>query len=299
LTEKNVSAQLKTALAGTIATDISRGVQRLDVRVTYPKMYKKYLEQLPTLPIFTANGKYLPLSAVAEVNVINAPRTTYHENGIPIVNIDVKTKSGDLRKNVRTIQSTLDTLALPNGVNVNIGGDWSTQQKSFQQLIFILCLSGLLVFSLLLLEFKEYKVALVIFIATVFSLSFVVFGLTLTRTTFSVPTFIGLITSIGIVVNNGIMLVDFVERYKKQGKSIVESLIQVSAVRIRPILITSMTTIGGFLPMAFNFGKGGEMLQPFAVAVIFGLVGSLFFSLIVTPCMYLFFIGENTKENGF
>ncbi|MDA3790423.1 MAG: efflux RND transporter permease subunit [Desulfobacula sp.] len=296
LTEENVSAQIKTALAGTIATSVSEGVRKIDVRVIYPVMYKKYLEQLPSLPIFTATGKYLPLSSVADVKVKNMPRITYHENGIPIINIDIKTKTGNLRKNVRTIQNTLDTLALPSGVNVNIGGDWNTQQKSFQQLIFILCLSGFLVFSLLLLEFKGYKVALVIFIGTIFSQSFVVFGLALTHTSFNVSTFIGLVTSLGIVVNNGILVIDFVERYKNRGISIRETLIKAGVVRIRPILITSITTNGGFLPMALRFGNGGEMLQPFAVAVIFGLIGSLFFSLIVTPCMYLFFIGENAAK---
>jgi len=290
LNQMQVSAQLKTALAGTIATDVVQGVQRVEVRVRYPKRYTKYLEQLPALPIFTPAGQSLPLSSVAEVKVEDRPRISYHENGSPVVNIDVKTKSGNLRKDVQAIQDTLDSLSLPKGVNVMIGGDWSTQQKSFQQLVFILCLSGFLVFSLLLLEFKDYKVALVIFIGTVFSLSFVVFGLVLTGTSFNVSTFIGLITSLGIVVNNGILVVDFVERYRNQGSSIRESLLKAGAVRIRPILITSITTIGGFLPMALRFGNGGEMLQPFAVAVIFGLLGSFYFSLIATPCMYQFFI---------
>ena len=297
LNEVNVSAQIKTALAGTIATSIAKGVQRIDVRVIYPEMYKKYLEQLPLLPIFTATGKYLPLSSVAGVSVKTRPRITFHENGIPIVNIDIKTKSSDLGKNVQTIQDTLDTLVLPNGVNASIGGDWTTRQKSFRQLVFILFLSGVLVFSFLLLEFKTYRVALVIFTGTIFSLSFVVFGLTLTHTAFNVSSFIGLITSLGIVVNNGILVVDFAERYKNRGISIRASLIEAGVVRIRPIMITTITTIGGFLPMALRLGNGGEMLQPFSVTVIFGLAGSLFFSLIVTPCMYLFFIGENTAKN--
>jgi len=296
LTEESVSKQIKTALAGTVVTDIATGVQRTGVRVVYPDQYKRYMERLPSLPIFSATGKPLPLSSVATIKKVDMPRIAYHENGVPIVNVDITTKSGDLRKNVRAIQQTLDSLTLPGGVKVSIGGDWQTQQKSFQQLVFILCLSGLLVFSLLLMEFKSYKVASVVFIGTVFSLSFVVFGLALTGTTFNVSTFIGLITSLGIVVNNGILVVDFVERYKQQGKSITESLVQAGAVRIRPVLITSITTIGGFLPMALGFGKGGEMLQPFAVAVIFGLLGSLFFSLLVIPCMYRFFSGELVVE---
>lgn len=292
LSQTDVLTQLKTALDGTIATKIVEGVKQVEVRVLYPKRYKNYLEQLPDLPIFTTAGRMLPLSSVAKVRVEDQPRISYHENGAPVINIDVKTTTGDLRKVVQTIQDTLDSLSFPKGVNARIGGDWSTQQASFQQLVFILCLSGALVFSLLLLEFKGYKVALVIITGTIFSLSFVVFGLVLTETSFNVSTFIGLITTLGIVVNNGILVVDFVERYRRRGFSIRKSLIRAGAVRVRPILITSITTIGGFLPMALRFGNGGEMLQPFAVAVIFGLIGSIFFSLIATPCMYQFFIRE-------
>ena len=138
--------------------------------MSYPEIYKKYLEQLPSLPIFTTTGTYLPLSSVARIKRVNTPRIIYHENGLPIINMTIKTETGNLRQNVQSIQKALDALVFPDGVNVNIGGDWNAQQKSFQQLIFILCLSGLLIFSLLLLEFKGYKVALVVFAGTIFSL---------------------------------------------------------------------------------------------------------------------------------
>ena len=104
-----------------------------------------------------------------------------------------------------------------------------------------------------------------------------------------------MITSLGIVVNNGILVIDFVQRYRQKGFSIQESLIKAGEVRIRPIMITSITTIGGFLPMALRFGNGGEMLQPFAVAIIAGLTGSLFYSLVVIPCLYAFFIHDKAK----
>ena len=295
LTKENAIRQLQTALAGTISTYINNGVQRVAVRVSYPEMYKKYLEQLLSLPLFTTTGTYLPLSSIARVQRIESPRIIYHENSLPVINITVKTNTGNLGQNVQSIKKALDGLSLPGGVNVLIGGDWQSRQKSFRQLLFILCLSGLLIFFLLLLEFKEYRVAFVIFTGTVFSLSTVIFGLALTHTSFNVSTFIGLITSLGIVVNNGILVIDFVQRYRQKGFSIQESLIKAGEVRIRPIMITSITTIGGFLPMALRFGNGGEMLQPFAVAVIAGLTGSLFYSLVVIPCLYAFFIRDKAK----
>jgi len=159
---------------------------------------------------------------------------------------------------------------------VELGGDWANQIQSFQELLFVLILAGVLIFALLLFEFQDLRVSLVVFIGTVFSLSFVVFGLAVTQTTFNVPAFLGLITSLGLVVRNGILIMDFAQRYRRTGAGVTESIVHAGVVRIRPVVITSVTAIGGFLPLALRLGGGGEMLQPFAVAVIFGLIGSVF-----------------------
>ena len=288
----DVSSQIKTILWGTKATEVVQGIKPVGVRVIYPNKYHKYIENLRTVPIFTNDGRFFPLSSIADITVKDVPGKVYHENGSPVLNIDVKTKTSDLRGNVDAIQKVINRVTLPTGVTVRLGGDWSNQLRSFRELVFVLSLAAILVFALLLFEFKSYRVSLIIFISTLFSLSFVIFGLAITNTSFNVSTFMGLITSLGIVVNNGILIMDFVERYKKQGVSVQERLIRAGTIRIRPVMITSITTIGGFLPMALRLGGGGEMLQPFAVAVISGLVGSMFFSLIVIPNMYNVFKGR-------
>ena len=270
------------------------------MRFSYPKKYNNGLENLPLLPVFTSDGEYIPLSSIATVTVKNMERISYHLDGLPIIRIDLETQPGNLNEQVTAIQDTLGRLKLADGIHVEIGGDWRSQQHSFRQLLFILCLSSVLVFTLLLLEFKKITIALIIFSTTILSLSCVVFGLFIAHSSFNVSSFIGLITSLGIVVNNGISVMDFVERYRRTGLSVTESLLGAGAVRIRPIMITSITTIGGFLPMALRFGDSGEMLQPFAVAVISGMTGSVFFSLFVIPSMYsiIFSTRQNTSIIG-
>ncbi len=152
-----------------------------------------------------------------------------------------------------------------------------------------MAVAGLLVFVVLLFEFNRFWTALAIFIGTIFSFTFVILGLWITGSHFDISSFMGAITVLGIVVNNGILLIDFAVRYRQAGKSQIEALLLAGRVRLRPILMTNTTTIAGFLPLALQLGSGGEILQPFAVAVISGLVGSVFLSLIVIPILYQVF----------
>jgi len=286
------SAQLQTILWGTNAAEIPKGNQLIKIKVIFPRKYSRFMDDLKDVPLFTSDGKVFPLSTVAEIVQEDVPVIERHEKGSVVLSIDVKTANSDLRGSVKAIQRVIDTSYLPPGIRVEIGGDWKNQVDSFKELIFILSLAGLLVFTLLLFEFKSFRISGIIFLGTLFSLSAVIFGLSITRTPFNVSTFMGLITSLGIVVNNGIFVVDFIERNRKTGLSITESILNAGMTRVRPVLLTSVTTIAGFLPLALRLGGGGEMLQPFAVAIISGLAGSMVFSLLMIPSMYKLFSGN-------
>jgi len=290
LNEKYISNQIKIALQGSIVTQIYQGTKTIGLRVIYPLEYKKYIEKLKNLPIFTQNGKYIPLGNLANIKIKMKPRSAYSQNGMQIINMEIKTDSKDLKKNVKMIESKLNKLKLPRNVNVELAGDWKNQQKSFKQLLYIVAFAAFLIFILLLWQFKKYTVAFIVFLGAILSLSFVVYGLFITKTSFNVSAFIGLIISLGIVVNNGILVVSFIEDIKDKSSTIKNAIIEASMLRVRAIMITSITTIGGFLPMAMKLGYGGEMLQPLAIAIIFGLIGSIFISLIIIPSFYLFFV---------
>ncbi len=290
LSENYISNQIKIALKGDIATKIYHGIKTVPLRVMFAKKYRKYIEKLKDLPIFTQNGKYIPLGNLANIKIKMRPRSAYSQNGMQIIKMEVKTNSKNLQKNVKLIEAKLNKLKLPQDVGVELAGDWKNQQKSFNQLLYITIFAAFLIFILLLWQFKKYIVAFIVFLGALLSLSFVIYGLYITKTSFDVSAFIGLIISLGIVVNNGILVVSFIENIKQKSLSIKSAITEAATLRVRAIMITSITTIGGFLPMAMKLGNSGGMLQPLAVAVIFGLIGSIIISLIVIPCFYILLI---------
>lgn len=296
LSPSDISKQLKIALWGDIATRIKKGMRLIGVRLRYPRDYRTHIDKLRDLPLFTKDGRTVSLSTVAYVEVKEGESEVSHENGSLLVTVTAGIAGRDLGSVVKDIKSVLGNLHLPYGVTISLAGDWESRLKSFRELLLALIIAGFLIFTVLLFEFESYRTAFAIFLGTILSFSFVVFGLFITKTAFDVSSFLGMIASLGIVVNNGILLIDFAERYKRTGTTLAESVIMAGGVRLRPILITTITTIAGFLPMVLQIGAGGEMLQPFAVAVISGLFGSIFFSLIVIPTLYYLFERKEVRD---
>ena len=282
----DVQKLMETALWGRVATYIPQGMRLVGVRLRYPESFRQNLDALQQLNLLSPNGSMIPLKQIAAVRVQEGQAAITHENGSLVARVISDISGRDLGSVVKDIQKVLHQIKLPYGVSVSLGGDYESQLRSFRQLLFVLVLAGLLIFVVLLFEFNRLRIALAIFTGTIFSFTFVILGLWITNTNFDISSFMGAITVLGIVVNNGILLMDFTARYRLEGKSKQEALLLAGRIRIRPILMTNTTTIAGFLPLAFQLGTGGEILQPFAVAVISGLAGSVFFSLIVIPILY-------------
>lgn len=282
----DVQKLIETAIWGRVSTYIKQGMRLVGVRLRYPAEFRKNLEALKQLQILSPNGVMVPVKQIAEINVREGKASILHENGSLVSKIFADISGRDLGSVVEDVKNVVYNVKLPYGVSVSLGGDYESQLKSFEQLFFVLLLAALLILIVLLFEFNKFRTALAIFLGTVFSFTFVIIGLYITRTSLDISSFIGTITVLGIVVNNGILLMDFTARYRLKGNSKSAALIQAGRVRIRPILMTNITTIAGFLPLALKLGTGSEILQPFAVAVISGLVGSMLFSLIVIPVLY-------------
>jgi multidrug efflux pump subunit AcrB len=175
---------------------------------------------------------------------------------------------------------------LPPSVRVEYGGTYQEQQQSFHELLRVLLLSFALVFIVLLTEFRNFSAPIAILTSSILSISGVLIGLLVTRTTFNVASFMGIIMVIGVVAKNGILLLDADEHYRRDGVSAREAMMHAAQRRLRPILMTATAAICGMLPLAFAIGAGSQMLQPLAIAVIGGLTISMALSLIVTPVVY-------------
>lgn len=283
------------ALYGEVPTTLQRGVQQVPVRALYAGPFRSDRGALAAIPVYTPNGGVLPLGRFMKFSVEDQVPEVHHRNGSIVVSVDAELGGRPLGAVVKDVKAALAQVP-PGDYTVELGGDYSEQQKSFSELLAVLVISVVLILALLLYIFESYRTSLAVFAGTLASATFVIFGLKLSGMEFDVSSFTGMITVMGIVVNNGILVIDFAERYRAEGMAPLEAVKAAGELRFRPVLITNLAAIAGFLPMALNIGRGGEVLRPFSVAMISGLVGSMFFSLTVIPVLYLLLHGGGRKK---
>ena len=186
---------------------------------------------------------------------------------------------------VAAVQKTVADLKLPPSIRVEYGGTYQEQQKSFRDLVTVFVLAVVLIFLVLLFEFRSFTAPIAILSSAVLSTSGVFFALLITHTEFNVSSFMGMIMVVGIVAKNGILLLDANQKYRATGMPAEEAMIEAGRRRLRPIVMTAMAAVAGMLPLALAIGAGSQMLQPLAIAVIGGILISMVLSLIITPAI--------------
>ncbi len=200
----------------------------------------------------------------------------------------------DLGSAIKAVQKTVNDLHLPPSIRVVYGGTYQEQQQSFHDLLLVLMLATLLVFLVLLFEFRSLAAPLAILASALLSTSGVFLALLLTGTEFNIASFMGLIMVIGIVAKNGILLLDADQRFRREGLGTEEAMIQAGRRRLRPIMMTALAAVAGMLPLACALGAGSQMLQPLAIAVIGGITVSMVLSLIITPAVHYYLSHNHT-----
>jgi multidrug efflux pump subunit AcrB len=204
------------------------------------------------------------------------------------VAVTARLENVDLGTGVAAVKKAIAGLNVPPAIRIVYGGAYAEQQKSFRSLVVVLILAVLLVFIVLLFEFGGFSAPLAILASALLSSSGVFLALLLTKTTFNISSFMGLIMVVGIVAKNGILLLDADQKYRREGASPEEAMIMAGERRLRPILMTAMATMAGMIPLALALGAGSQMLQPLAIAVIGGIMASMVLSLIVTPAVHYY-----------
>jgi multidrug efflux pump subunit AcrB len=189
----------------------------------------------------------------------------------------------NLGAGVAAVKNAIAGVHVPPTIRVEYGGTYAQQQKSFHDLVIVLVLAVLLVFVVLLIEFRTFAAPIAILASALLSTSGVFLALLITRTTFNLSSFMGLIMVVGIVAKNGILLLDADQRNRASGMNARQAMIEAGERRLRPILMTALATVAGMIPLSLAIGAGSQMLQPLAIAVIGGIFASLVLSLIVTP----------------
>jgi CzcA family heavy metal efflux pump len=255
------------------------------LRVKFPAANRSSLEAMSNTMIVNSNGGTATLGALTTIEETPGQTEVLRENLQRVVNVTARLEGIDLGTGIAAVQKAVADLKLPPAIRVEYGGTYQEQQKSFRDLVVVLVLAVVLVFLVLLFEFGAYSAPIAILSSAVLSTSGVFFALLITRTEFNVSSFMGLIMVIGIVAKNGILLLDANQKYRAQGLSAVEAIIQAGRRRLRPIVMTALAAVAGMLPLALAIGAGSQMLQPLAIAVIGGILVSMVLSLIITPAI--------------
>ena len=282
-----VAEDATSILDGVTPTDpvIANG-RPYTVRVRLGDENRRSLDTIQNTVFNSATGKLANLGSLAQMTQLPPQNEIKRENLQQLITVTARLEGSDLGTAIVKVQNVVQAMHLPPTIRIEYGGTYQEQRQSFHELLRVLLLSLALVFGVLMVEFRNFSAPTAILTSSVLSISGVVFALMVTRTTFNVASFMGVIMVIGIVAKNGILLLDADERYRSEGVSAREAMMHAAQRRLRPILMTATAAVCGMLPLAFALGSGSEMLQPLAIAVIGGLVISMVLSLIVTPVVY-------------
>ncbi|UWZ84852.1 efflux RND transporter permease subunit [Occallatibacter riparius] len=295
-TPTEVAEDATSILDGLPATDplIANG-RPYTIRVRLSDEHRASLEAIQNTVFTSASGHSASLGSLAQIEQLPPQNEIRRENLQRMVAVTARLEGTNLGAGMAKVRQTVDGLHLPPSVHVTYGGTYEEQQKSFADLLHVLLLALALVFGVLLTEFRNFPAPTAILTSSVLSIAGVILALGITRTTFNVASFMGLIMVIGIVAKNGILLLDADERYRAEGMAAADAMIHAAQRRLRPIVMTAIAAVCGMLPLAFALGAGSQMLQPLAIAVIGGLAISMVLSLVVTPVVY-FLLTKNRVE---
>lgn len=285
---------VQMAINGQLATRYREKGAEIDVRVMLPEEDRDDIADVMNLMLATPTGQLVPLYAVAELNQVQGPVMIQRENQQRQVNVTSDVVGRDLGSVSREVEALLSSMHFPDGYTYRMGGEVQDMMESFADLGLALVFAIFLVYIVMAVQFESLLHPFIIMFAMPTSIIGVLFGLAVTNTALSMPALIGLIILAGIVVNNSIILVDYVNILRRGGLNREEAILQGAPSRVRPIFMTTATTVLGMLPLALGIGEGAELSAPLAIVVIFGLSVSTVFTLIFVPVMYM--ISENMSD---
>ena len=286
LAVRDIADRVVANVRGELATRYTWRDKKIDVLVRSVDSRKASIEEIRKLIVNPASERPVTLEAVADVVVARGPAEIRRVAQERVAIITANLNYGDLGAAVAEANAVIGRVALPNGVTAMVSGQNEEMQDSFRSMQFALALAVFLVYLVMASQFESLLHPLVILFTIPLALVGAVLALFITGTTVNVVAFIGVIMLAGIVVNNAIVLVDLINQLQAQGKEKLAAIVEAGEARLRPILMTTLTTALGLLPMAIGLGEGSEVRTPMAITVIGGLLVSTLLTLIVIPVMY-------------
>ncbi|NQU95643.1 MAG: efflux RND transporter permease subunit [Candidatus Omnitrophica bacterium] len=291
----DIAQTAQIGLKGYIASQLKEKGQEIDIRVRLREKDRDDFNKLSRLQVHSPDGHVVPLFTVAKFGKGKGPSEIKRLDQERTILILANIFKRPLKDVISDITKAINKLDIPEDFTVKLAGESEEMNESFNSLIFALVFSIILVYMIMAAQFESFFQPFIIMVTVPLSIIGVVLALFITGTSVNVVAFLGVIMLGGIVVNNGIVLIDYVNLLRAQGKSVYDSVVEASKARLRPILMTAMTTILGLVPMALAIGEGSELRSPLAISVIGGLFVSTFLTLLVVPAIYLLSHEVTTK----
>jgi len=297
LSTAQVGNAISTYFQGRTAGRYAEGGEEFDILVRYDKTHRQDLEELRRMPVTTQTGSVIPLSNIARIENSLGPVgiTRLDQARLTRLNLTLrdfytdpngKTRLKDLGKAIPVVDKLLQGYAWPEEFSYSIGGSAEDFQKSFRYLGIALLVAILLVYAVMASQFESLIQPFIILFTVPLAALGVVWAFALTRITMDVTSLVGVIMLPGVIVNNGIVMVDYADQLRDAGIGRLEAIAKASRVRLRPVLMTALTTILAMIPLALSLGEGAEMWRGLAVAMIGGMTVGTFLTLYVVPTMY-------------
>ena len=284
---QDVAALESAILDGELASNMIRGDRLIGIRVRYPADFRSSTDKLNSLLLTSPTGTTVPLSSISKVEVEEGQNEVHRENLRNMTMVTAYVSSRDLGSVMNEIRRRLfKEIKIPPGTEIEFGGLYQIQRESFLGLTQVLLMSILLIFIILVFEFRSFSHPIAILVATLLCSFGALLALFVTRSTLNIASFMGIIMVVGIVHKNGILMLDSEKYFTARGNPLRDAIFQAGRRRLRPILMTALATIFGMLPLALGVGSGAQLLKPLAIAVIGGVGVSMILSLLITPVLF-------------
>ena len=287
LSVDDVNAQLETMMHGSAETSIQKGEKLMNIRIRFPETYRTDMEKIENTRLINVSGSFVPLRSIASIERTIGQAEVDREGLRQMLAVTARIEGRDLGRTIEDIKAALALkLILPQGMTLEYGGVYQTQQESFRGLFLVALAALMLVFLVLLIEFGEFAVPFSIFTINLLSLIGVFGALWITGISFNISSFVGIIMIIGIVAENAIFVMHRVHELRLLGSTLDDALVNAGQMRARPILMTTLAAVLALLPLSLGIGAGAQMQQPLAIAVIGGFSVSSFFLFFGLPVVY-------------
>jgi HAE1 family hydrophobic/amphiphilic exporter-1 len=295
-----VSTALYNRVAGLTASKYREEGEEYDIVIRFTEEFRNSISDLENISLQTATGSTVKLGEIGEIKEYWSPPNIERKRRERVVTVSTTPYKTSLGELATSIQQEIDKMDIPKEVSIEIGGAYEDQQESFVYLGMLLLLSLVLVYIVMASQFESLKMPFIIMFSIPFAFTGVILALYITNTTLSVIAALGAIMLVGIVVKNAIVLVDYINLMRDRGYVLDEAIIESGKSRLRPVLMTALTTILGMLPLALSTGEGSEIWSPMGISIIGGMIFSTIITMIIVPIIYRVFAtrGERDKKKN-